>query len=104
MFRFKVETILSVFKSENYKGCFMYFFQFNEKKYCIDATIENGRYGRLINHSRQNANLKTKVILCNGLPRLILIAKFDIKIGTELLYDYGDRSKENIAANPWLAT
>merc|ERR1712241_831760 len=62
---------------ENYKGCFMYFFHFNEKKYCIDATIENGRYGRLINHSRQNANLKTKVILYNGLPRLILIAKFD---------------------------
>ena len=81
----------------------MYFFQFKEKKYCIDATIETSRYGRLINHSRQNANLKTKVISYHGLPHLIFIAKIDIEIGTELLYDYGDRSKTNIAANPWLA-
>jgi histone-lysine N-methyltransferase SETD8 len=36
-------------------------------------------------------------------PRLILVAKHDIEPGTELLYDYGDRSKESLAAHPWLA-
>jgi histone-lysine N-methyltransferase SETD8 len=36
-------------------------------------------------------------------PRLILVAKGDLDAGTELLYDYGDRSKESLAAHPWLA-
>ena len=36
-------------------------------------------------------------------PRLILVAKHDIEPGTELLYDYGDRSKESLAVHPWLA-
>lgn len=36
-------------------------------------------------------------------PRLILVAKQDIEAGAELLYDYGDRSKESLKAHPWLA-
>ena len=36
-------------------------------------------------------------------PRLILVAKHHIDIGEELLYDYGDRSKESLKAHPWLA-
>jgi len=36
-------------------------------------------------------------------PYLILVAARDICIGEELLYDYGDRSKEAIEAHPWLA-
>jgi len=27
----------------------------------------------------------------------------DIEPGEELLYDYGDRSKESLEAHPWLA-
>ena len=85
------------------KGCYMYYFQSNGVHFCIDATDESGRYGRLINHSRLHANLLPKVIMNNKFPHLILIAKCDFEPGTELLYDYGDRSKETIAANPWLA-
>merc|ERR1712079_149106 len=77
------------------KGCYMYYF--------IDATVETGRYGRLVNHSRLHPNLMTKVIMNGKSPRLILIAKHDLEPGTELLYDYGDRSKESLAAHPWLA-
>ena len=36
-------------------------------------------------------------------PRLILVAKHSINPGVELLYDYGDRSKESLKAHPWLA-
>ena len=36
-------------------------------------------------------------------PRLILVAKQTINPGEELLYDYGDRSKESLKAHPWLA-
>ena len=85
------------------KGCYMYFFKTKGKHYCIDATVETGRYGRLVNHSLQTPNLMTKVIMNGKIPRLILVAKHDIEPGTELLYDYGDRSKESLAAHPWLA-
>ena len=71
--------------------------------FSIDATVETGRYGRLVNHSRLHPNLITKVIMNGSKPRLILVAKHDIEPGTELLYDYGDRSKESLAAHPWLA-
>lgn len=68
----------------------------------IDATRETGRMGRLINHSRTNSNLYTKTILVEGLPRLVLLAKENIKRGQELLYDYGDRSRESLKHHPWL--
>ena len=71
--------------------------------FSVDATIETGRYGRLVNHSHQTPNLMTKVIMNGKIPCLILVAKHDIEPGTELLYDYGDRSKESLELHPWLA-
>ena len=69
----------------------------------IDATAESGRLGRLVNHSRIHPNLQTKVVFVEETPRLLLVAKKDIEPGTELLYDYGDRSKESLLCHPWLA-
>jgi histone-lysine N-methyltransferase SETD8 len=87
------------------KGCYMYYFNHRDKQYCIDATKETGRYGRLLNHSCKTPNCVTKVVMLPNQeePRLILVAKQDIEEGTELLYDYGDRSKESLKAHPWLA-
>lgn len=85
------------------KGCYMYYFKTNGKHYCIDATAESGRLGRLVNHSRLHPNMMTKVVMLDKSPRLVLIAKSDIEAGTELLYDYGDRSKASLLAHPWLA-
>ncbi|XP_034752063.1 N-lysine methyltransferase KMT5A-A [Etheostoma cragini] len=82
-------------------GCYMYYFQHLCKTYCVDATKESGRMGRLINHSK-NGNCQTKLHDINGVPHLILVASRDIDGGEELLYDYGDRSKASIAAHPWL--
>ncbi|CAL8120091.1 unnamed protein product [Orchesella dallaii] len=83
-------------------GCYMYYFQYNNQQYCVDATKECDRFGRLINHSR-NGNLVTKVVEVKGTPRLILIAKRDIDVDEELSYDYGDRSREALRHHPWLA-
>ncbi|ODM90018.1 Histone-lysine N-methyltransferase pr-set7 [Orchesella cincta] len=83
-------------------GCYMYYFQHNSQQYCLDATKESNRLGRLVNHSR-NGNLVTKAVEVNGTPRLILIAKRDIDKGEELSYDYGDRSQEALRHHPWLA-
>ncbi|XP_054600724.2 N-lysine methyltransferase KMT5A-A [Nothobranchius furzeri] len=82
-------------------GCYMYYFQYLCKTYCVDATKETGRMGRLINHSK-TGNCQTKLHDINGVPHLILVASRDIDKGEELLYDYGDRSKASIAAHPWL--
>ncbi|KAM4634543.1 N-lysine methyltransferase KMT5A-A isoform 2-T2 [Polymixia lowei] len=82
-------------------GCYMYYFQYLCKTYCVDATKETGRMGRLLNHSK-NGNCQTKLHDINGIPHLILVASRDIDEGEELLYDYGDRSKASIAAHPWL--
>ncbi|VDK89083.1 unnamed protein product [Onchocerca ochengi] len=83
-------------------GSFMYFFKYQNKQYCVDATDETPYKGRLINHSVIKPNLKTKVIELNESKHLILIAKRDIDIGEELLYDYGDRTPCTVAKNPWL--
>uniref|UniRef100_A0A182PDH9 [histone H4]-lysine(20) N-methyltransferase n=1 Tax=Anopheles epiroticus TaxID=199890 RepID=A0A182PDH9_9DIPT len=70
--------------------------------YIIDATAESGKFGRLVNHSR-NGNLITKTVPINNRPHLVLIAKEDIEKGVEVTYDYGDRSKEALQHYPWLA-
>ncbi|XP_073716735.1 lysine methyltransferase 5Ab [Misgurnus anguillicaudatus] len=82
-------------------GCYMFYFRHIDKTYCVDATKETSRLGRLINHSK-NGNLQPKLHEINGVPHLILLASRDIKVDEELLYDYGDRSKEATAAHPWL--
>ncbi|VDK45437.1 unnamed protein product [Anisakis simplex] len=83
-------------------GSFMYYFKYKNKHFCVDATEETPHKGRLINHSILQPNLKTKVLELNGSQHLVLIAKRDIEIGEELLYDYGDRSPLTVANNPWL--
>ncbi|CAF1579406.1 unnamed protein product [Rotaria sp. Silwood1] len=83
-------------------GCYMYYFKWGEKIFCVDATEETNRLGRLINHSRKNSNCQPKVFVIRDQPRLVLVALRDIEIGEELFYDYGERRKEIIEAFPWL--
>lgn len=84
-------------------GCYMYYFLFRNKTYCVDATAESGRLGRLLNHSKTAGNCATKVMGIGDQPHLILVAARDVDEGEELLYDYGDRSKSSLEAHPWLA-
>ena len=72
--------------------------------FSVDATAESGLLGRLVNHSRLKFNCVTKVVEVDDAPRLILVAARDIAVGEELLYDYGDRSKESLESYPWLAS
>ncbi|XP_076587768.1 lysine methyltransferase 5Ab [Chaetodon auriga] len=82
-------------------GCYMYYFQYQSKTYCVDATKETSRLGRLINHSK-TGNCQTRLHPIDGTPHLILVASRDIAAEEELLYDYGDRSKASLLAHPWL--
>lgn len=87
----------SIFNSKQILNLFFVCF-----KNSIDATSENGKLGRLVNHSR-NGNLITKTVTYKNRPHLVLIAKDNIKEGEELTYDYGDRTRESLINHPWLA-
>jgi hypothetical protein len=39
----------------------------------------------------------------DGIPHVVFLAKHDIPKGVELLYDYGEKRKAVLIANPWLA-
>ena len=43
-----------------------------------------------------------KVIAVDSKPHIGLMASRDIEVGEELLYDYGERSKEVTDVFPWL--
>lgn len=69
--------------------------------FSVDATVDTGRKGRLINHSRK-ANLVTKILVVDGTPRLLLMANRFIDAGVELTLDYGDRARSSLKDHPWL--
>ena len=67
----------------------------------IDATKDDGRYGRMVNHSRKSPNATPKVFTDDiGIPRLCLVANRE----GELVYDYGERRGDIMKSNPWLDT
>lgn len=84
-------------------GNFLLFYKYKEKQMCIDATKDNGRMGRMVNHSRKGNNLSLKLVEEDGHVFVCLYANCTIDNGKEILYDYGERNKETVAANPWLA-
>ena len=64
--------------------------------------LEDDTYGRLINHSAVEGNLKIKVLKVENDLRVVFCANRRIEIGEELLYDYGDRRKVAVRDNAWL--
>ncbi|XP_037078307.1 N-lysine methyltransferase KMT5A-like isoform X2 [Pollicipes pollicipes] len=93
-----------VYAQDQNTGCYMYYFNCKDHNWCIDGTPETARLGRLVNHSRHANNCVTRSIEVDGRPRLVLLARNDIAKGEEILYDYGDRSKESLEHHPWLAS
>jgi [histone H4]-lysine20 N-methyltransferase SETD8 len=85
------------------EGSYMFFFRSEQgESLCVDATAESPYKCRLVNHSRLRPNTLMGVISAEGKSRLILQALTDISVGTELLYDYGEKDTRVIAGNPWL--
>jgi len=72
--------------------------------FSIDASAEDGRFGRLINHSKRHPNLKPKVCAVDGSPRLFFTARRNIVAGEELLYDYGKQEAEVLRCTLGLST
>jgi [histone H4]-lysine20 N-methyltransferase SETD8 len=89
-------------EKENDLRCFMFYFKYLDRLWCVDATIETGNLGRLVNHSRDNHNVVPQIVEVNNQPHLVLIADRKIDTDTEIVYDYGDRRAAAMEANPWL--
>ena len=71
--------------------------------FSIDATIDDGRTGRYINHSKSALNLLPKVIEApDGQPHIAFFAARNISAEQEVLYDYGERNPQIIQSHPWL--
>lgn len=83
-------------------GSFMFYF--DKGKQCKDATFDDGRYARLLNHSFLNPNLKPFKHVVENQPRIIFKAIQDIECNSELVYDYGENNKSTIALLPWYKT
>lgn len=68
----------------------------------IDATRDDGTFGRLINHSKRAPNVSPRITQVGTLPCLYFIALREIGEGEEIQYDYGDRTPQSVIAFPWL--
>ena len=84
------------------KGNYMFFFQHNNESFCIDATQESSRLGRLINHSRKDANLRPVALEFQGKATLVFLAARNIPAGEELLYNYGENNPSVLSEFPFL--
>ncbi|XP_043094725.1 uncharacterized protein rnf214 isoform X2 [Puntigrus tetrazona] len=86
-------------------AAFMFEFKWRGKTWCIDASREDGSFGRIVNDDHKHPNCKMKKIDVNGRIHLCLFALNDIKEGEEITYQYGGEDypwrtqKTSIAAN-----
>ena len=92
-----------LYRKDESMGSYMYYFDWRNQKMCVDATNDNGRLGRIINHSKTSPNLKSEVFTHKDKPHIVFFAKSNIEQGQELLFDYGDRNKDSLKNFPWLA-
>jgi len=86
----------------NLEEGYMFYFEFQGRVWCVDATPQSELLGRLINHSKSAPNLTPLIVPIKGVPHLVLKAKRNVEAGEELVYDYGERRKPLLKALPWL--
>ncbi|KAL7294514.1 hypothetical protein TKK_0012505 [Trichogramma kaykai] len=86
----------------NDEHSYLFFFRAKSSiNYCIDATEDDGSYGRLINHSDE-ANVKPTVWINEKGPHIIFFATKDILEGQEIVYNYSEHRKTILQAFPCL--
>ena len=77
-------------------------FKSSNKTLCVDATVEDGSMGRLMNHEKKKPNVVMKVVNVNNVPQVVFFAIKDIEVGQELCYDYGEKGRHILLKFPWL--
>jgi len=57
--------------------------------YRIDASVDEGSHGRMVNDNLSMGNACVKKIIHGNMPHLCFFAKVSISAGDEITYDYG---------------
>lgn len=76
-------------------GSYLYEFYLKGNLHFKDATENDYRRGRFINHSKKNSNLKTNKVEIDGKVYLYFTAKLDIPSNREICYDYNDSKSDH---------
>ena len=86
----------------NGEGCYIYEVQHPRtgKWVCLDATRAFGTVGRLVNHGRPNANLRSMAAVVDDILRVGFLASKDVTSGEEVHFDYGYQTKAPL----WMRT
>ncbi|XP_057199061.1 histone-lysine N-methyltransferase set-1-like [Triplophysa rosa] len=77
---------------EDTQGNYLFDFTWNGRRYCIDASKEDGSLGRLVNDDHIHPNCKVKTVVFKEKPHLCLFSIRDIFPDEEITYNYGDSS------------
>lgn len=75
----------------NAGSIFMFDFIWKRKTLCIDGSLEDGSFGRLVNDEHKAPNCRMKLIEAEGKPHICLFALKEITAGTGITYDYGGK-------------
>ena len=70
--------------------------------FAIDAPVDDGSQGRLINHARAHPNIRPTPMEIRGTLYVVFVVIREVLPGEELLYDYGERATGD--RPPWLNT
>lgn len=93
---------------DNGNNVYMYQFQFESKKFWIDAVApcechpDKKLKGRMLNNSRKNPNVIPRVKFIQERPHILLYTKKDIEKNEELLFDYGAYKDSHSAQHSWM--
>ncbi|XP_071314144.1 uncharacterized protein [Trachinotus anak] len=87
---FEQDCLLHTKNYSDTEAAFLFDFQWKEKYWCLDASVEDKSLGRLVNDAHKKPNCKMKTIDVGGMPHLCLFALRDIVPGEEITYNYGD--------------
>ncbi|XP_034027942.1 uncharacterized protein LOC117512090 [Thalassophryne amazonica] len=71
---------------------YVFEFLWKDEYWCIDASKEDGTFGRLVNDDHRNPNCKLRKIIYEGKPHVCLFALKKIYPGDEITFDYGESS------------
>ncbi|KAL7394755.1 hypothetical protein ABVT39_003470 [Epinephelus coioides] len=72
------------------ESTFLFDFEWQNHRLCLDASEEDGSLGRLVNDNHKNPNCIMKKIIVNNKPHLCLFSLKKIEIGDEIDYSYSD--------------
>ncbi|XP_035981142.1 uncharacterized protein LOC110368365 isoform X2 [Fundulus heteroclitus] len=72
------------------QNAFLFDFEWNSDIWCIDASHEDGSFGRIVNDDHKSPNCKMKKLIVKDKPHLCLFAIKNIQAECEITYDYGD--------------